>query len=127
MTDKTVKLRTKQKRAIKALLEHRTVGAAAEVAGVAERTIYRWFDVPAFRAALNKSEGDAIDQATRNLLTLSKAAINVFYEIMKDEDISPGIRLRAADRVMDHLIRLRELRDVEQRLAALEAKVYGQG
>ena len=125
MTDKPVKLRSKQKRAIKALLEYRTIAAAADAASVSERTIYRWFDVPAFRAALNKAEGQAIDAATRNLLTLSKAAINVFYEVMQDENISPGVRLRAADRVMDHLVRLRELRDVEQRLATLEAKVYG--
>ena len=125
MTDRPVKLRTKQTRAIKALLEYRTIAAAAEAASVSERTIYRWFDVPAFRSALNKAEGQAIDAATRNLLTLSKAAINVFYEIMQDDTISPGVRLRAADRVMDHLVRLRELRDVEQRLAVLEAKVYG--
>ena len=127
MTGIPVKLRTKQKRAIKALLEYRTIATAAEAASVSERTIYRWFDVPAFRAALNKAEGQAIDAATRNLLTLSKAAINVFYEIMQDETISPGVRLRAADRVMDHLVRLRELRDIEQRLVNLEAKVYGQG
>ena len=124
MSGKAVKLRPKQNQAIKALLEYRTVGAAAEAAGVAERTIYRWFEVPVFRAALARAEGDAIDQATRNLLKLSQAAINVFYEVMKDEDISPGVRLRAADRVMDHLVRLRELRDVEVRLVALESKVY---
>ena len=125
MTPKSVKLKPKQNKAIKALLEYRTVGAAAAAAGVAERTIYRWFEVPVFRAALARAEGDAIDQATRNLLALSNSAIGVFKDILNDKDISPGIRLRAADRVMDHLIRLRELRDVEQRLTALEAKVYG--
>ena len=57
MTDKLVKLRSKQKQAIKALLEYRTIAAAADAAGVLERTIYRWFDVPAFRSALNKAEG----------------------------------------------------------------------
>ena len=125
MTSKLVKLRPNQNKAIKALLEHRTVTAAAEAVGVTPRTIYRWFDVPAFRAALHKAEDGAIDQATRNLLTLSQAAINVLYEILKDETISPGIRLRAADRVMTHLIKLRELRDIELRISALEQKVYG--
>ena len=124
MSDKTVKTRPKQNQAIKALLEYRTVGAAAEAAGVAERTIYRWFDVPVFRAALARAEGDAIDQATRNLLKLSQAALSVFEDVMDDEAVSPGVRLRAADLVMVHLTRLRELRDVEQRLVALEDKVF---
>jgi len=125
MTSKSVKLRPKQNKAIQALLEYRTIDAAADAAGVTPRTIYRWFDIPAFRTVLNKAEGDAIDQATRNLLTLSKAAINVFYEVMSDQNASPGIRLRAADRVMTHLIKLRELRDIEIRIRALEEKVYG--
>jgi hypothetical protein len=117
------KLLPRQRRAIVALLTSKDVKAAAELAKVGERTLYRWMQMPAFRLALLSAEGDAIDQATRQLITLQGPAIDVIAGILADQDNHPAVRLRAAQSVLDYLLRLRELRDVESRLAALEAKV----
>ncbi len=114
-------LTTKQARAIPALMSARNVGEAAKAANVAERTLYRWMGDPTFRLRLNEAEGEAIDTATRRLLQLQAPAIDALQDVLEDPATSPTARLRAATAVLDYLIRLRELRNIEARLLALEA------
>jgi hypothetical protein len=113
----------KQAKALAALLACGKIGDAAKRAGVTDRTITRWLGEPAFRAALLNAEGEAIDQATRQLLALQPAAIGEIESILQDSSNPAAVRLRAAQAVLDYLLKLRELRNVEERLAALEAAV----
>jgi hypothetical protein len=80
----------------------------------------------AFRAALSAAEGDAIDAATRQLISLQDTAIDTLRSVMKSRRSSVRDRLRAATTVLNYLLKMRELRNMEQRLAALEQAVYGQ-
>lgn len=121
------KLTHRQQRAIIALLSTKSITEAAAQIGVTEKTIYQWMNQPAFKAGLISAEGEIIDRATRRLLTLHDQAINVFDEIMGDDDCAPGTKLRAAQSILDYLLKLRELRNVEARLAALEEKVNNIG
>jgi len=123
MTDNG-KLTPAQKRAISALLTSRDVRGAAEVAGVGERTLHRWLaDDPLFRATLTAAEGEAIDATTRRLVGLQDGAIDTIKALLDDKTTPATVRLRAAAAVLDYLLKLRELRNVEARLAALEAVV----
>lgn len=115
-------LTTKQRRAIAALLTERTIGQAARVADVGERTLHTWLSDSDFRAALVIEEGEAIDAATRRLIALQDAAVDVFADILDNPKIKATTRLRAAQGVLDYLLKLRELRNLEQRLAELERK-----
>lgn len=118
-------LSTRQRRAIAALLTARNIRDAAKTVGIPERTVARWLaDDPDFRLALLAAEGDAIDAATRRLVSLSDAAIATLEDTMTSAGPA-GIKLRAAQSVLDYLLRLRELRNIEQRLTALEAMSYG--
>jgi hypothetical protein len=121
-------LNTKQRRAIAALLSTRDVPAAAALAKVGERTLYRWIaEDDAFKLALVAAEGAAIDAATRRLLGLQESAIATLEGVLNDPDASHTARVRAAGMVIDYLLKLRELRNVESRLAALEAALEGGG
>jgi len=111
-------------RAIAALLTARNVQEAAKLAGVSERTLSRWLAEPGFRAGLLTAEGDAIDAATRRLLTLQQAAIDTLEQVLGDVGAGPGVRLRAAQAVLEHMLRLREQRTTEERLTALEAAFH---
>lgn len=123
MTDNGSKLSAKQQRALSALLTSKTVGEAALATGLGERTIYRWLTEPAFRQALSAAEGVLIDAATRRLLQLQTAALDVFESLLaKDAEVSASVQLRAATAATDYLLKLRELRDIEQRLQALEQR-----
>lgn len=121
MAENGSKLSAKQHRALSALLTSKSVAEAAAATGLGERTIYRWLTDPAFRQALSAAEGELIDAATRRLLTLQGTALDTLEAVLGDEDASAGVRIRAAQMVLDHLLKLRELRDIEQRLQALEA------
>jgi len=110
-----------QRRAVAALLTERTARAAAEKAKIAERTLYRWLADPDFSRALSEAEGEVIAGATRRLLQLQDKAIDAVDDVFKDGETSAAVKLRAAQLAIDAMLKLRELRNVESRLAALEA------
>lgn len=117
-------LTTQQRRAIAALLAHTTLQDAATTAQCNERTLRRWLQDPDFRAALFVAEAELIDQAARRLLQLQDGAINVLDDLLTAT--ADSVKLRTATAVLDHVLKLRELRTVEDRLAALEAALQQQ-
>lgn len=119
-------LTAQQRKAIAALLTAPTIAAAAKAAGVAERTLHRWLsDNEHFRAALDAAEGQVIGGVTRRLIGYADHALTVMVQIMADRSHSPAVRLRAAQGIIDSMLRLRELRNLEERLAKLE-EAYAQ-
>ena len=110
-----------QQRTLASLLTERDIRSAAVSAGVSERSIYRWLADPTFKAELARREGELIDQAARRLVTLQDAAIAVFDDVLSSLTAKDADKLRAAQCVLDYLLRLRELSTVEERLRALEA------
>lgn len=118
-------LTTRQRRAITALLSESDAKAAAKAAHVGYRTLCRWLaELPDFRAALTQAEGATIDAAGRRLLNGQDQALDVLTELMTRATKESDKRLAAAA-WLDFALRWRELRNVEQRLAELEAAVYG--
>jgi hypothetical protein len=120
-------LTTRQRKAVACLLSERNALAAAKAAGVGERTLFRWLADPVFRVAVREAEADAIDTASRRLVGLSDTAIDTLAGILTDEETAPALKLRAAQAILDHLLKLRELATVEARLAALEAAQAARG
>lgn len=118
-------LTTPKRRAIAALLSTRNVLEAARAAHVGERTLHRWLCEPVFRAAVLEAEGAAIDQAARRLIGMQDGAIDTLSELLDDVGTPAAVKLRTAQAILDYLLRLRELRNVEQRLTDLEAAIYG--
>lgn len=112
----------KQAQAITALLETKGVKEAAEKSGVPVRTVYRWLQTDtAFRDALSQAEGDMLDAALRRLLQLQDSALSALEYVLKARDTPPSARVAAAGRVLDGLLKLRDVRTIEERIAALEA------
>lgn len=117
-------LSTAQHRLIAALLVSRGVRAACDVAKVPERTAYRWLHEPRFQAALSSAEGGQIENAVRRLAALADKAIDELEAVLVDTEAPRSVKVRAAGLVLDQLLQLRELRNTEARLAALEAALY---
>ncbi len=119
-------LTTTQTRAIAALLSERDVRSAAQAARVKERTLWRWLADPDFKAELTRQEGAVLDQATRSLLAMQGKALEVFDVVLSDPSARDSDRIRAAQSVLEFLLKLRELNTLEARIAALEAKTNEQ-
>lgn len=117
---KTGALSAKQAAVIAALLETRTVADAAEKTGTPTRTIYRWLLQDDFKAALQTAESGMIDEAVRRLLSMQQQALTALQVVMMARDTPPSARVAAARTVLDAMLKLRELRTVEERLTALE-------
>lgn len=113
-----------QEKVINKLLTGTTIANAARGAEVGRSTIHAWLNEPAFLAELRRREGLLVDVSVRRLLMLQDDALNVVASIMQDTEASASTRLRAATVILDSLLRLRELRNLEERLAALEAVIH---
>lgn len=113
-----------QVRAIAALLSNRTVEEAAESAGVAARTVYRWLKTNDFKLALTHAKGEVLTDAVRVLITDMQANHRTMIDIRDNEKNDASLRLRAAIALDNSLLKWRELGNVEERLAALEEMVF---
>ena len=121
-------LSPKQTATVAALLESRGVAEAAAKAGVPVRTVYRWLERdPTFQTALQRQEELILDTAARRLLQLQDVALSALHMVMAGRDTPPSARVAAAGRVLDALLKLRELRTVEARLAAIEQQLAAGG
>jgi hypothetical protein len=105
------------------LLKTGNITMAAEAAHVARWTVHRWLHETAFATTLAEAESEALAELSRRLVGLGGKASDALEAAMSDEFAPRSARVRAADVVLGHLLRLRELVTLEERVAALEAAI----
>ena len=120
-------LTAKQQRALDALLREPTVLAAADAAGVSKTTIFRWLSDPTFAAAYKQARGHLLTSTLTALQSASSTAVATLSEVMKDTTAQPSARVSAAKAVLEMSLKAREVLEVEERLAALEAAMQPMG
>ena len=117
----------KQERAIAALLTTDSVTQAASVAGVGERTLYRWLQNPAFLEQYRKARKAAVDQAISTLQERANKAARALVDIAEDQEMPPSTRVAAAREILQASIKGIERDDFEARLEALERMIMKGG
>ena len=114
-------LSDRQRRALRAILECPTFKAAAEQARVSPRTLRRYLHDPDFAAALAEEQRRLLRFGMMRAGSLLERALDVV-----SLDMEPGaradMRLRAAALVLQHVTRLLEFFDLEERIARLEER-----
>jgi len=113
----------KQEKAIAALLTTDSVSQAANVAGVGERTLYRWLQEPVFLEQYRKARKTALDQAISTLQERSNAAARALVDIVEDQEMPPSTRVAAAREIIQASIKGVERDDFEAKLEWLERLV----
>ena len=116
------KLTRKQDQAIAALLTCASILDAARQSGVAEVTLYRWLKQEGFQAAYTDARRAVVQQAIVQVQQATGEAVETLRAIMQDVNAPASARVSAARTVLETAIKVVELEDVEQRLAALEAQ-----
>ena len=113
-------LNLRQERAIVALLQEATIGRAAKVAEVGERTLHYWMRQPVFSQAFRKARRDAFSQAVSMTQHYAPLAVNTLAKIMADPDAPQHARVTAATTILKFGREGIELDDLAARIEALE-------
>jgi hypothetical protein len=104
---------------LRALACGATVESAAREAGVSARTVYRRLEDPAFCRRLQEMRADIVVRTAAALTAASTEAIRTLVELLKPANPA-NIRLGASRAVIESGMRLREIAELEARIAALE-------
>jgi hypothetical protein len=111
------------------LLAALSCGATAEVAahkaGVSRTTVQRRLQNPAFCQRLRELGADMVKRSAAALTAASVEAIKTLHGLQASS-IPHAVRLGAARSILEFSIKLREVADTEERLAALEAQMAAQ-
>jgi hypothetical protein len=103
-----------------------TVEAAAAKAGISEATAYRRLKEPAFQQRLRDLRADMVQRTGGMLTAAAGEAVKTLLALQK-ETVPPATRLGAARAILEWGIKVREMAELEQRLAALEGKLSNSG
>src|SRR5262249_52252040 len=119
-----------RKRADDALLLALACGASVEQAarqcGLSARTVYRRLAEPDFRRRLQALRGDMVSRTAGTLTAAATEAVRTLLELLKNS-VSDAVRLGAARAVLEIGMKVREVADLEERLAELEQRLDATG
>jgi hypothetical protein len=99
-----------------------TVDNAARAAGISPATAYRRLAEPAFRQRLQQVRTDMVSRAAATLTAAGTEAVKTLL-VLQQNTAPAAVRLGAARAVLEMGIKLREMADLEERLAALEQQI----
>lgn len=107
--------------AILALLSEPSIAAAAEKAGVSERTLHRWLkEEPRFAAEYRRARREAFTQAIGLTQRSATAAVGTLLRVMHDTKATWSSRVAAATQVLKFAREAIELDDLSARIESLE-------
>ena len=109
-----------------ALLAHPTVRDAARAANVAEGTLWRYLSDPTFAAHYQEARRQATEHLIARLTADSTKAAKVLIDVAEDAAAPASARVSAARVIIEQALRGAELRDLVERLQAVEAAQKGQ-
>jgi DNA-binding transcriptional MerR regulator len=106
--------------AIAALLAVPTLGEAAQVCGVSERTLRRWLQDEIFAQRYRRERTRMLESAVNLLRRKSMAAVETLTEVADDKQSPAGARVSAARSLIELAIKGAEVQDLEERITELE-------
>ncbi len=114
------KLSVKQERALLALLDCGETKKAAELAGVAEVTLWRWLQLPMFQQRYRAARRQLVETAIAQLQSDCTIAVRVLRDVAEDKDAPASSRVAAAKTIIEQSVSAIQLMDLEERLKELE-------
>ena len=116
-------LNDKQLRTLDAMLTGLRLKDVARAAGIAERTVYKYLDLPHFKAELRRREAILTNEHTVNLTVELASNRALMIRARDDEEAGYGVRLRAAVELENSLLRWKQHGEIEARIAELESTI----
>lgn len=109
MTDK---ITPKQEKFALALMTYNTVEEARKSVGVSRTTVSKWKRDIKFRRYFRNLRLSTMEQTTARLQAVSLDAVEVLYDLMMDESVSPFVRQQSAKSILDTAYKAHETEDI---------------
>jgi len=110
----------KQTKALQCLITCRTKREAAAEAGIDEKTLRKYLNIPEFVTEYRRAFTSLIEDSTRSAQRAIQPALDVLIEIMQDSDTPAQARIQACRTILESAERFGTQLDVLDRLTALE-------
>ena len=107
-----------QEKLLSALVAEPEITAAAKSAGVGRSTAHRWLRQPGFMAELTKQRDASMTEALDTFKSHAARATTALADLMSTDN--ERLRRQICNDILGHALKVRELEDIERRLALLE-------
>lgn len=111
---------------ISALLTCPTIKQASESVKLSEQAVYSRLRKPSFRAELQTARDNQFQVISSKLEDANFRALDTLINILDDKEVSAGIKVRAAQTLLDLSLKNREQIDVISRIENLEEMLKSQ-
>jgi hypothetical protein len=118
-------LTARQEAALIALLDKGSVAAAAASSGIAESTLWRFLQLPAFQQQYQAARVQLVNVTLARLQSASSAAVDTLSQIASDTAAPVGARISAARAIIAGALRGGELSQQAAPVAALHLHLCG--
>ena len=115
-------LSLKQFKAIPLLLTCSTREAVIKELEISSETLYRWMRDPAFKEELARQQNAVIQDALNVLRANMTKAAETLASLL-DHEGNPELRRRVANDIISHVLKAKELEEIEERLQQVERLV----
>lgn len=113
-------MRATDNQLISALLSSPTIKSASDVVGLSEQAVYSRLRKPDFRAKLQNARDTQFQVISSKLEDANFRALDTLLQILDDREVSAGIKVRAAQTLLDLSLKNREQADIIARIQTLE-------
>lgn len=110
----------KQTAFLKAMLEQSTITKAADAAGIARETAYRYLKNPAFQSELTKRRGECINDTVRFLQGKLTFCSEVLIKIVEKPETSDQVKINAINAIFQNCKAMTETAEIITRLEQIE-------
>ena len=111
-------LSRRQLKAIPALLTATTLDEGCKLARISRQTFYNWLEDANFKNELARQRSEMVQEGLQNLKSSLKKAVSVLIECLESNDLT--VKRRAANDLLSHALRMREVEEIEDRIQKIE-------
>ena len=105
---------------ISALLSCPTIKQASDEVGLSEQAVYSRLRKPDFREKLQNARNDQFQVISSKLEDANFRALDTLINILDDKEVGAGVKVRAAQTLLDLSLKNREQADIISRIQNLE-------
>ncbi len=114
-------LSERQKKAIPFLINASTVDCGCKAAKISRETYYQWLSDPLFKDELKRHRDQVIEEALNIMKANMTRAVSALVGLLKAKN--QFLRRSVANDILGHVLKSKELEDIERRIEALEKAV----